>query len=97
MPQGFVTKEFRDLHCVDELKNFAANILLKLACKLRTGIHASNWLVTYWKSCIERRNCHYKTSPIGYWGKGSIVGWYKVLEFLYLKLFVVIIVNSREW
>ena len=29
-PYGFVTKEFRDLHHVDELKNFAANILLKL-------------------------------------------------------------------
>ena len=24
------------------------------------------------------------TSPIGYWGKGSIVGWYKVLGFPYL-------------
>ena len=23
-------------------------------------------------------------SPIGYWGKGSTVGWYKVLGFLYL-------------
>ena len=23
-------------------------------------------------------------SPIGYWGKGSTVGWYKVFEFLYL-------------
>ena len=30
MLYGFVTKEFRDLHRVDELKNFAANILLKL-------------------------------------------------------------------
>ena len=27
---GFVTKGLRDLHHVDELKNFAANILLKL-------------------------------------------------------------------
>ena len=33
---------------------------------------------------IKRRNCHYKTNPIGYWGKGSTVGWYKVLGFLYL-------------
>ena len=40
MPLGFVTKEFRDLHRVDELKNFAVNILLKLVIKLRTGIHA---------------------------------------------------------
>ena len=42
-----MTKEFRDLHRVDELKNFAANIFLKLVSKPRTGIRASNWLVTY--------------------------------------------------
>ena len=30
--QGFLTKEFLDLHRVDELKNFATNILLKLVC-----------------------------------------------------------------
>ena len=30
MSYGFVTKEFRDPHRVDELKNFLANILLKL-------------------------------------------------------------------
>ena len=29
-PLGFVTKEFCDLHRLDELKNFATNILLKL-------------------------------------------------------------------
>ena len=29
-PLGFVTKELRDLYRVDELKNFAAIILLKL-------------------------------------------------------------------
>ena len=43
-----------------------------------------NWLVMYWELCIERRDYHYKTSPIGYWGKCSTVGWYKVLGFLYL-------------
>ena len=37
-----------------------------------------------WEPCIKRGNCHYRTSPIGYWGKGSTVGWYKVLGFLYL-------------
>ena len=37
----------------------------------------------YWEPCIERRDCHYRTSPIGYWDKGSTVGWYKVLGFLY--------------
>ena len=29
---GFVTKEFLDLHRVDELRDFAVNILLKLVC-----------------------------------------------------------------
>ena len=41
-------------------------------------------LVTYWDSCIKWRDCHYITSPIRYWGKGSTVGWYSVLEFLLL-------------
>ena len=35
-----------------------------------------NWLVTYCDSCIEQKDCRYNTSPIGYWGKGSTVGWY---------------------
>ena len=34
----------------------------------------------HWKGEI----CHYRTSPIGYWEKCSIIGWYKVLRFLYL-------------
>ena len=34
--------------------------------------------------CIETRDCHYITSPIGYWGKGSTIGWYWVLGFLLL-------------
>ena len=83
-PYGFVNKELRDLHCIDELKNFAANILLKLVCKPHIGICALNWLVTYWELCNERRDCHYRTSPIRYWNKGSTVGWYKLLRFLYL-------------
>ena len=33
------------------------------------------------------RDYHYKTSPIRYWGKGSIVGWYKVLRFLVTACF----------
>ena len=48
-----MTKELRDLHRVDELKNFAANILLKLVRKPRTGIRASNWLVTYWSRALK--------------------------------------------
>ena len=43
-----------------------------------------HWLVTYWELCIERRDCCYNTSPIGYWGKGSTIGWYEVLRFLLL-------------
>ena len=30
------------------------------------------------------RDCHYITNSIGYWGKGSTVGWYQVLGFLLL-------------
>ena len=41
-------------------------------------------LVTYRDSCIERRDYRYNTSPIGYWDKGSIVGWYWILGFFLL-------------
>ena len=34
-----------------------------------------NWLVTYLGAVHQKENCHYRTSPIGYWGKGSTVGW----------------------
>ena len=30
--EGFVTKEFLDLHRLNELKDFVANIFLKLVC-----------------------------------------------------------------
>ena len=36
-----MTKEILDFHHLDELNNFAANILLKLVIKLRTRIHTS--------------------------------------------------------
>ena len=68
-----MTKELLDFHRLDELKNFAANISLKLVIKSRTRSRA-----------LKRRECYYRTSPTGYWGKGSTVGWYKVLGFLYL-------------
>ena len=45
-------KEFRDLHHVDELKNFAANILLKLVIS-HVLDQCINWLVMYWEPCIE--------------------------------------------
>ena len=36
-----MTKELLDFHRLDELKNFATNILLKLVIKSRTKIRAS--------------------------------------------------------
>ena len=59
-----MTKHLSDLHRVDELKNFVANNLFKLVIE-----------VAYWDPRIRKGNCHYRTSPIGYWGKGSTVGW----------------------
>ena len=40
----------------------------------------------YWELCIEMRECHYITSPIGYWGKSSTISWYLVLAFLLLVI-----------
>ena len=46
------------------LKNFAANIFFKLvSCHVLWFVH--------WTERLPL-----STSPIGYWGKGSIVGWY---------------------
>ena len=72
--QGFVIKHLLDLHRLDELKNFAAKNLLQLVIQVAYW-DPHNWLVTYWGSCITRRDCHYRTSPIRYWGKSSTVGW----------------------
>ena len=82
-PQNFVTKHLLDLHRQDELKNFATNNLLQLVIEIGYQ-DPHNWFITYWEPCIKRRNCHYRTNPIGYCGKGSTVGQYKVLRFLYL-------------
>ena len=75
IPQGFVTKGLHDLHLLDELKNFAANILLKfvIMCILRSA-HLFGQSRTR-NRALKRRDCYYRTSPIGYWGKGSTVGW----------------------
>ena len=67
----------------DEQKNFATNILLKLVIKLHTGIRTIGLSRTRSRA-LKMRDCHYRISPIEYWGKGSTVGWYKVLGFLYL-------------
>ena len=65
----------------DELTNFVTKNLFQLVIEV-TYQDPYNWLVTYWEPCIEMRNCHYRTSPIEYWDKGSTVCWYKVLRFL---------------
>ena len=78
-----MTKQLHDLHRLDELKNFETNILLKLVIKSRTGIYAIGQSRIR-RCALKRRDCHDKTSPIGYWGKGSTVSWYKVLRFIYL-------------
>ena len=49
-----LTKEFSDLHRIDELKNFAANFFFKLVSKSHIENHASNWLVSYWDLCIKK-------------------------------------------
>ena len=41
-----MTKHLPDLHCVDELKNFAANSLFRLMIEV-TYWDPRNWLVTY--------------------------------------------------
>ena len=43
--------------------------------KPRTGICASDWLFTYLRAVHQKGNCHYRTSLIGYWDKGSTVDW----------------------
>ena len=82
--EGFVTKEVLDLHRLHELKNFVANIFLKVGVLITYLDLCINWLVTYWEPYIEMRDCHYITSLIGYQGKGSTVNWYQVLGFLLL-------------
>ena len=77
-----MTKLLLDLHRWDELKNFSANNLLYLVIEV-VYWDSRNWLVTYWEPCIKKRNCYYRTSLIGYWDKGSNIGWYKVLRFFY--------------
>jgi len=66
---------------VDELKSFATKNLCSQQSFSSWWIShvlgsMHHWLVTYWDSCIKWRYCRYNTSLIGYWGKGSTVGWY---------------------
>ena len=74
-PQGFVTKCFL-IFIVDEVKNFVANIFLKLVCQSRTGSHASlvshvlGSVQKWWRSYIEE-----------FRGSEAVEGFY--CEFIY--------------
>ena len=65
-----------------EIRIFSSDFTHIHECQVLEFVH--HWLVTYWEPCIEMRDYRYITSPIGYWGKGSTVGWYQVLGFFLL-------------
>ena len=73
--KGYVIKEFHNLYCW-WTKELCSQHLLQIGGVSRILGSVHHWLVMYWDSCIERRDCHYNTSLIRYWDKGSIVGWY---------------------
>ena len=83
--KGFMTKELLNLHCWMNWRTLQPTSSSSWCVSLVLG-SAYHWSVTYWESCIEWRDCCYITSPIGYWGKGSIIGWYLVLGFLLLVI-----------
>ena len=62
--KSFVTKEFRDLHCwwTDELCS-QQHLQVAGVSHILGSMH--HWLVTYWGSYIERKDCHNNTSSIG--------------------------------
>ena len=63
--KGFVTKELPDLHFwwSEEL---CSQHLLQVGGVSHILGSMHHWLVTYWDSCIERKDCCYNTSPIRY-------------------------------
>ena len=71
---GFCDKHLLDLHRVDEVKNFAVNNLLSWCFEV-VYWDPHNCLSRTWEPCIRKGNCYYRTSLIGYWNKGSTVGW----------------------
>ena len=81
--KGFVTKELLDLHCWMNCKTLQPTSSSNWCVSHILG-SVYHWLVMYWESCIKRKDCHYITSSIGYWGKGLTVCWYQVLRFLLL-------------
>ena len=95
-PQGFVTKCFL-IFIVDEMKNFAANIFLKLVCQSRTGSRAS--LVSHVLRSVQKGGVHIlKTLEVLKRQKVSIVSSFmEIVEsrdkgfVLYLKLLFIIV------
>ena len=71
----FCNKVLFDLHCwwSEEL---CSQHLFQVASISHVLGSVHHWLVMCWDLCIELEDCHYNTSPIGYWGKGSTIGWY---------------------
>ena len=68
-----MTKHLLDLHRVDELKNCNKQpswLVIEV-----TYWEPRNWFVTYLGAVHQKRSCHYRISLIGYWDKGSTVGW----------------------
>ena len=68
--KSFVTKEFPDLHYWWSEELCSQHLLQVVGVSHIMG-SMHHWLVSYRDSCIERKDCHYNTSSIRYWGKGS--------------------------
>ena len=49
-----MTKHLPDLHCVDELKNFATNNVFRLVIEVAYW-DLRNWLVTYLRTVHQKR------------------------------------------
>ena len=81
--KGFVTKELPNLHYWMNIRTLQPTSFSSWCVShVLRFVHYQS--VMYWDSCIEWRDCRYITSPIGYWGKGSTIGWYQVLGFFLL-------------
>ena len=74
-PKGFVTKELPNLHCWMNWRTLQPTSSSSW-CVSHVLRFVYYLLATYWDLCIERRDCRYITSPIGYWDKSLTVSWY---------------------
>ena len=79
---GFSTKQLHDLHRVMNRRTLQPT---SFSSWWLSRVLGSAQLVSHVLGAVHwKRDYHYKTNPIGYWGKGSTIGWYKVYGFLYL-------------